>query len=63
MAFLLEKSIYSGEKELESQNPLQGEVTIDRIIKINDAILRHLSNCENCHLKEILKEALANDKK
>lgn len=33
--------------------------TVDKIIKINDAIISHLSKCPNCdHLKGIIKKAL-----
>lgn len=38
-------------------------ITIDTILRINDAILEHLSNCQECHLKGILQEALSENEK
>jgi hypothetical protein len=41
----------------------QSNVTIEKIIRINDAILNHLSTCDQCHLKYLLQEALLEDEK
>lgn len=31
---------------------------MDKMIKVNDAILKHLSSCKECHLRSVLQEAL-----
>jgi hypothetical protein len=35
--------------------------TLDKMIKVNNIILKHLSECEDCHLREVLQEALYKD--
>ena len=46
-----------GELKLNFNRPSSNE-TMDKVIAINDALLRHFANCKNCHLKGVLMDLL-----
>ena len=33
--------------------------TLDKIIQLNDTLIKHFIKCKDCHLKKILQEALS----